>query len=549
MLNCKNCNQPFTIYPEDQEMYDKFAVPAPRRCPRCRLIQRLMFRNARALYYRKCDRSGETILSSYNPSQPFPVYKPDIWWSDQWEAMDYARDYDFGKPFFAQFKELNDVVPHFSLFVSNGTVVNCDFTNCIGFSKNCYLTFETDYAEDSYYSNLLKRSKDMVDCSICYDDEFCYQCVDCQASYGLRYCQNCTGCRDSYFLFDCKSCNDCIGCINQRYQKFMIFNEQYSEAEYNQKKAALRLDTRSGVAALASQCQQFFGKHPHKNLQFEKNVNSVGNYLYNSKNAFQCFDCSDLEDCRYCAKLSIGVKSCMDYNSWGDRAELVYSCSDVGGGVYNLKFCWAIDTKTSDCEYCTQCIACKDCFGCSGLQKKQYCILNKQYSEKEYFALKEKIIAKMTADGEYGEFFPAELCPFAYNETIVMDYFPLTKDEALKAGYRWYDREKSKQPAETEAPDAIGEVADAIIGKVLACRDCQSNYKIIKQELDFCRRASAPIPSQCPDCRHFGRMNKRMPLSLITVKCDKCGNDMTTGYTAGAVQKVYCEECYQKEIY
>ena len=43
---------------------------------------------------------------------------------------------------------------------------------------------------------------------------------------------------------------------------------------------------------------------------------------------------------------------------------------------------------------------------------------------------------------KYGEFFPPELSPFAYNETIAQEYFPLTKEEAIKKGYKWKDREE-----------------------------------------------------------------------------------------------------------
>ena len=36
---------------------------------------------------------------------------------------------------------------------------------------------------------------------------------------------------------------------------------------------------------------------------------------------------------------------------------------------------------------------------------------------------------KMT--GEWGEFFPHEMSPFGYNETVAAEYFPLTRKEAL----------------------------------------------------------------------------------------------------------------------
>ena len=113
-------------------------------------------------------------------------------------------------------------------------------------------------------------------------------------------------------------------------------------------------------------------------------------------------------------------------------------------------------------------------FGCVGLRNKEYCILNKQYTKEEYEELVPKIIkqmnempyiskipnAKIQMSNQiqnpnvkinnkpreivyrYGEFFPPELSPFCYNETIAQEYFPLTKREALERGYRWKDPEQ-----------------------------------------------------------------------------------------------------------
>jgi hypothetical protein len=81
--------------------------------------------------------------------------------------------------------------------------------------------------------------------------------------------------------------------------------------------------------------------------------------------------------------------------------------------------------------YCIDCQYSKDCFGCVGLQRKQYCILNKQYTKEEYETLVPKIIEHMKSTREWSEFFPIEISPFTYNETVAQEYFPLTKAEVL----------------------------------------------------------------------------------------------------------------------
>jgi hypothetical protein len=241
------------------------------------------------------------------------------------------------------------------------------------------------------------------------------------------------------FLKNCIACQDCIGCVNQRHQRNMIFNQQYSAEDYEREKARLRLDTREGLEAVRKRAQDLFATQPHKATEGEQNENVVGDHVYNSKNVYQGFDAKDLEDCRYCAKVASQVKNCFDYTSWGFKAEQVYFCASCGDNAYNLKFCSTCTTNISNLEYCMYCTGSSDCFGCVGLKKKRFCIFNRQYGEAEYWALREKLVEHMKSGGEWGEFFPSSVCPYGYNETLAQDQFPKTRDEALALGYPWCD--------------------------------------------------------------------------------------------------------------
>jgi CxxC-x17-CxxC domain-containing protein len=44
-------------------------------------------------------------------------------------------------------------------------------------------------------------------------------------------------------------------------------------------------------------------------------------------------------------------------------------------------------------------------------------------------------------------------------------------------------------------------------------------------------------------------MKLRNPRKLFDRKCDKCGIDIKTTYSPDRSEIVYCEECYNKEIY
>ena len=550
-ITCCVCRQQFDLTPEDQRFLDLFQVPAPKQCPDCRLQRRLCERNTRCLYYRKCDLTGVQIISQYNTDQPFPVYGIDAWVSDRWDGCTYGRAFDPTKSFFEQMKDLLDVVPHLALFNTPGTMENSDYNNCTGYLKNCYLLSESDICEDSYYSNLLKKAKDLCDSSMCYECERCYECIDCIQCYNVVFSQDCLQCSESAFLKNCHNCKNCIGCINQRSAEFMIFNVQYSKEEYAERKDALALTTRSGLQSTEVQAQAFFASEPHRALIIERSEGCTGDRIYDSKDAIHCFDCKDIEDCRHCERLSLSCKTCMDFNSWGQNSELVYQCSSCGDRTYNSKFCSTCITVTN-AEYCFECFHCNDCFGCVGLKNKKYCILNTQYTKEEYETLRTSIIAFMRQAGEYGEYFPMSLCAFAYNESFAPDLFPMTKEEVLARGWRWRDESgASKQylGKEVELPETVHEVTDGMCKDILLCKATGKPYKIIPQELKFYRSMGLPIPAYCPDERHRRRMMKRNVYHLYSRQCTKCQKEIETTYAPGGLKKVYCERCYLDTVY
>ncbi len=557
--NCTQCSAGFVITDEDRAFYDRMEVPAPKNCPECRLQRRLCERNTRHLYYRKCDLTGKQIISQYRPSQPFPVYGIEAWGGDGWDGLTYGKDIDWNRPFFEQFKELADTVPHLALFNTPGTMENSDYNNCTGYLKNCYLIAESDFCEDCFYSNLLKKAKNLVDCSVCYECELCFECIDCLGSQRLMYSQDCQNCHDSFFLKNCISCHDCIGCVNQRHKQYMIFNKQYTKEEYEASKAAMNLDTRAGIETLRAQCEEFFPAHPYCAQQIEQCENSSGDRLYESKNAFQCFDCKNVEDCRYCQLLSLNCKDCMDFNSWGQESQLIYQCSSTGDRAYNSKFCSTCIT-VSNCDYCLECTNSSDLFGCVGLRRNKFCILNKQYSEEEYKTLRAKLIEHMkkppsTGSGqasEYGEFFPMNICAFAYNEAFVMDSFPLSKEDVEKRGWTWYeepDSESKYMGAAVELPETIADVSDDICKKILQCKATGKAYKIIPQELKFYRSMNVPAPDLSPDERHRLRIAKRNPQHLWKRNCDNCKKEIDSSYAPDRPETIFCKDCYLSSVY
>ena len=236
-------------------------------------------------------------------------------------------------------------------------------------------------------------------------------------------------------------------------------------------------------------------------------------------------------------------------------------------------------------RYSMNCHNSHDLFGCIGLRNAEYSILNKQYSKTDYEALIKKIRDHMDAtpyiDAKgrrypYGEFFPLEISPFAYNETLAQEYFPIDKNMAQDRGYAWKDSDVKNHAITKDAsalPDAIADIPDSIVDEVIGCAhkgnckdQCTMAFRILKEDLIMHRAASLPLPRLCPNCRHFKRLEQRIPMKLWHRQCacdykvydnivahpshqeGRCPNDFETSYDPDRPEIVYCESCYNSEI-
>ena len=589
--NCQNCKKDFTIKSEDFKFYEKIKVPAPTFCPLCRVQRRWVFRNERGLYKRKCDYSGKEIFSMYASDSPIKVYEREVWLSDVWDPMDYERDIDWSRPFLEQVYELMLEVP----FKSNNVIrgINSPYANNATDPKNSYLVFNTTTPEDCMYSNGLNFAKDCIDVSHVSKVESCYESFWITGGYRVHYSSQCAESSDLWFCRDCQGCMNCFGCVNLRNKNYHFFNEPLSKEEYDKRIKEYQLHTRKGIQQAQIDTQIFWKKFPNKNYQGLKNLNCTGSYVTNSKNVNDSFLVRDSENCRYCQYLqeTPGCKDSYDYSNWGDNAELIYEAISCGTGIQNIKFSWIAQENVHDMEYTMACSqGSSDLFGCVGLRKKQYCILNKQYTKEEYKSLVEKIkkhmddIPFVDRKGhvyKYGEFFPPEMSPWAYNETIAQEYFPLTKNKAEEQGYRWRDSD-TKDYIPTllleNIPTDITQTYESIINEVIECahkmkcnQGCTKAFRILPNELQFYRKIGVPVPTLCPACRTMERLKMRLGAKLYDRKCmcagladdsgqyknsiehfhrtDHCPDEFKTGFPEKEGDIVYCEKCYQQEVY
>lgn len=568
---CQNCKKDFIIEPDDFLFYEKIKVPPPTFCSECRRYRRWVWRNERTYYKRKCDAPdhNESIVSLYSPEQNRTVYCQNYWWSDNWDSLDYGRDYDFSKSFFEQYNELLHRVPIIAL--SNTQSINSDYCSSAAWNKDCYLISGSGWDERVSYANRAIKDKDSLDLYIVDNSELCYEDLYCRKCYKLIFSYQCEACSDSYFLYNCKNCNNCFGCSNLRGKSYCLFNKQLSKDEYNTELSKIKIGSFSEI----SKIKEFFNKEIylktiHKFADLVNCYNSTGDYLRNTKNCKNCYDFSgdNAEDCKYVDWSGFNAKDLYDTGpgaGWG--SSLLYEGVDINDSANILSSVVCYDSN--NCSYCFNIQNSNNLFGCYGLHGKSYCILNRQYTKEEYEELVPKIIKHMSdmpyIDGngriyKYGEFFPTELSPFAYNETIAQEYYPLTKEQAIEQGYKWKDKEERNYDIDIynkDIPDDINDTDESIIGKVIECthkdcnHQCTEAFKIIREEYQFYKRMNLPLPRLCPNCRHYERLSQRNPLKLWHRSCMKegCTNTFETSYSPDRPETIYCERCYQKEVY
>jgi len=543
---CTNCSTPFEITDEDQKFYARLNVPAPTHCPMCRLVRRMTWRNDRTFYKRKCDFSGKDIISIFPADAPFPVYHPDVWWSDKWDPMEYGQDFDFDRPFFEQFQELMNKVPRMSL-----DLVNCEnsyFCNYSGDMKNCYLDIAGEGNEDCYYNLFTKYSTNCTDCTFAYNCELCYECIYAYKSYNCKFCIYIENSTECLFSFDLKGCNNCIFSNNLRQKEYCILNKQYSKEEYFKKLEEIQTGSYENLQRYIDQWLENIGKAVHRDMYNLNSENSTGNNIQNSKNCHFSFNVKDCEDSKFLYDV-LEAKDCYDMNYSLYKPEVAYETIST----LQMKFS-AFNLASHYCNnqfYSQACDNSSDLFGCVGLKRKQYCILNKQYSKEDYENLRGKIVEHMKKTGEWGEFFPISLSPHAYNETVAQEYYPLSKEQALERGYKWKDKDQKNYLEQSkETPDDIKDVQDSIVNEILACNDCGKNFRVIEEEVKFYRKQNLAIPRKCPDCRHMNRINLRNRRWLWESKCTKCNVEISTSYNPeNSPTNIYCEKCYLETIY
>jgi len=505
---CSITKKAFEVVDGEIDVLRKMGLKDPLFSPVVREVMRFAFRNERNLKMRKCDATGETILSIYGEDAVFPVYKYDYWVSDKWDVPE--KDFDFDKSFFEQYSDLSKITPRAHGFVPYNE--NCDYVSAAEKNKNCYMHILSDRDEDCMYTHGVFGSKDCIDCSFLSDSELCYECTDCRSLYHCKMCFLCDNSSELNFCFDMRGCQNCFFCSGLRNQKYCYFNEQLSREEYEGKMEFINLKSYKGFEEFRIK----FIEEIVERSKYERMINAencTGNFLVNTKNCFNCFDVENAEDCSYLRIGANGLKDVHHSHAIVDGSELIvgnvsttesYNCHNVIG-------CWTCN----ECSYSEFLQGCKNCIGCISLRRKQYCVFNKQYSKDEYEKIKRHIIDEL--GDMWGSPFPLKLAPFNYQESAFKDYSSLTEEEVKSIGWEYGKTEESKKNDGLSVnliPDIIDDFEESSFSNVYECPETFKLFKIIKQEFLLLRKIGVPLPRKHHEARFRNRMKFRKAMTV-----------------------------------
>ncbi len=416
--------------------------------------------------------------------------------------------------FLEQFGRLLVESPRYNL--KQVQVENCGYADTAVKSKDCYFSFGAFYCEDVLYSRYSRKCVDCCDIAICFACEGCVGCSDCNNCYGLANCTDCSNCESCYFCEDCYGCKNCFGCVGQYQAQYRIFNQQYTEVDYQNFIA--QWPTNVNVKHIQDKLKELHNLTPRIALHHFRVEDSTGDHLSECVNCYECYDSFLTEDCFYCIETN-GNKNCADLTVCFEN-ELCYSCVH-SPLCYNSNFLLHVDGAI-DSELCAYSKNLKNCFGCVYLADKEFYILNLPVDKTIYFQRVEEIKSELITKGFYN----------------------------MRA---FFQTEYEDQRYLEESERAIEPTSEVVMGDnntSLCCKNaaCKKPFRVIAQEAKFYENKLLPLPEHCPTCRHRERMALRSERKLYRRNCGCCKESILTTYPPEASYTIYCQKCFWENI-
>ncbi len=476
---------------------EKFSLPLPTLCPEERRRRRLVFKNYFSLFKRK-DESWKTIISIYPPDAKRTVYSQPYWWGDNWDPRSTSIPYIQEESVTHQIHKVIEKTPLPALDNAYGDLENSEYINGNWRSKDCYLISNGNNNESCLYGWFIFQSSNILDANYITECENCSHSQHLWKCYDVHYSWDTSSSRNSRYLFSCDGCEYVLGGVGLENQKYQILNTPCTESEFRATLAKLKTDA-TFRKEFEIQLQRLIGTIGLKKSITTGSVDSSGDFCYDSKNAYECYNVGNCEDVSYIYN-SLFVRDSLDLDQWWENTSLSYNNIDVWQDVSNIYCSISIWGWARYNFYSLKCQACSYIFGCSWLRNASYCIFNVQYTKEEWEKTVKEIIQKMEKEGTWGEFLDPVSSSFAYNESQALEQMPLEKEKAIGLGFRWSDRAEVPPEGITKIipwdrlPENIADIPDDVLHWAIKCTKTGKLFQIQPLELDMLRRFHMPIP-------------------------------------------------------
>lgn len=402
------------------------------------------------------------------------------------------REYDFGLNFWENYKSLEKCV-QYPAIGSWGDNENSQYAHKILHSNNCYISFEVSSSENIMYSvNVKDFCKDIYGSVMVWDhSENIYQSAWVFQSSSVFYSRFIFNSNNIWFSSNLIWCSECLFCNDLENQSYCVNNQKYSEEEYYKMKREMML--------IKGKYLEYYDRvkiwkwqllSEESSWSFLIKTRDVENgyfvyYIHNGRNTM------------FAGTAEWNVNFFDAASCWSPRGNDYYGV--MGAWSWDKYFCSIEVIWWTNNYYSYFLENCSFCLWCIGLKNKQFCILNKQYTKEEWYELADKIFTQMDKDWILGDFFPWELNPFYFNDTVaylIDDTF--SKKDVVRDGYMWRDEEirvdipKWAEVVNVEDLDRIN-YDESILKKVIL--DKSGNYyRIMKMEYDFLKKHDLPLP-------------------------------------------------------
>jgi hypothetical protein len=552
---CALTGEKWKMDKEEISWYRKFKVPPPDLSPISRRRMLWGFNVGVSIWWNKHAVTGKPLLSFVHPDNKIKVVPDKEWHAQDWGEK-FQGQVDMSKPFFPQLRELvQDIpIPAQRIF---GEVKNTVGASLISAEDSFMVFGGIQDVKHSAYGYILKNDEFVFDS--CYAHHSSDSCAlnNCDRMFNCIYSFQCVDCMSSAFLFDCRNCEFCFGSSNLRNKKYIFFNQQLSSQEYEQKMSEVDLSCSDKFEQYKKRFLEFVGSEAIWPDSFNiDSQDSRGEYL---NKCLRCNDCYLLEDSIGCYHTQLGHTK-VEESAFCSGIVLSSDCY-YSTGVHSsqqAKIC-SIVSGCQNVEYCYNCIDCEYCFGCVGLKKQRYCILNKQYSEEEYWSVLDDLKCQMFESGEYGQYLPADFSPGGIEFTTSL-YLDWSDEELERLGAVVMDPAKGtvltgEGGGQTHDMKSVDEIPkclkdatkEQIVNKAFLDKEIDRPFSIRENEFDFYKKHDLALPR-----RHYiSRVKEvaRLTNSLTSTEkqCSHCdGAIQVADNLTFSNRKVYCHDCYLK---